>query len=165
MHLVMIAVATMLAGPSWGAVFSCDEAGLDAAIAAAAVGDPGPHTFNCAGPTVIPLTSNKRVAADITLDGGGLVTFDGGNTRTWFATKIGAQQELRDLDVIGLGFESWAALTLRRVHLAGYNPPLGIASVMLHSDLVGVRRQIFSDSWAVFLREDSGSRLRLGRVA
>jgi hypothetical protein len=81
--LVMVVVATLLAGPSWGAVFSCDEAGLDAAIAAAedAISpDPGPHTFNCAGPTVIPVTGSKFVSADITIDGGGLVTFDGGNT-------------------------------------------------------------------------------------
>jgi hypothetical protein len=141
MHLVTIAVATMLAAPSSGAVFSCDEAGLDAAIRA---GGPGPHTFNCAGPTVIPVTSNKNLLGDITLDGGGLVTFDGGggNARTWRAIGFGAQQELRDLDLIGLGFEikRGTELTLRRVHLAGYNPPLPfgiVASVILESDLVG----------------------------
>jgi hypothetical protein len=121
MQLVMVVVATLLAGPSWGAVFSCDEAGLDAAIAAAGGGDPGPHTFACAGPTVIPVTSNKIVSANITVDGGGLVTFDGRNTTQWFARNIGGQQELRDLHVIGLGFVSRAELTLRRVHLTGYN--------------------------------------------
>jgi hypothetical protein len=125
MQLVIVVVATLLAGPSWGAVFSCDEAGLDAAIAAAedAVNpDPGPHTFDCAGPTVIPVTSNKIVTADITVDGGGLVTFDGGNTTFWYEESFGnPQQELRDLNVIGLGFISTAELTLRRVHLTGFN--------------------------------------------
>ena len=140
MKLVMVVVATLLAGPSWGAVFSCDEAGLDAAIAAAGGGDPGPHTFDCAGPTVIPVTSSKSVSADITVDGGGLVTFDGGNTARWFARNIGGQQELRDLHVTGLGFVSRAELTLRRVHLTGYNG-LGIeidASVILDSDPFGI---------------------------
>ena len=140
MQLVMIVVATLLAGPSWGAVFSCDEAGLDAAIAAAGGGDPGPHTFDCAGPTVIPVTSDKFVFADITIDGGGLVTLDGGNTTRWLARNFGSQQELRDLNVIGLGFESKAALTLRRVHLTGIDPPgrFGIDPVvLLDSDLYG----------------------------
>jgi len=144
MQLVVVVVATLLAGPSWGAVFSCDEAGLDAAIAAArfAPRDPGPHTFACAGPTVIPVTSDKWVPAEITLDGGGLVTFDGGNTSVWLARNRGGQQELRDLHVIGLGFVTRAELTLRRVHLTGYNPLglgiRGIASVILESDLFGI---------------------------
>jgi hypothetical protein len=135
MQLVIVVVATLLAGPSWGAVFSCDEAGLDAAIAAAGGGDPGPHTFDCAGPTVIPVTSDKIVTADITVDGGGLVTFDGGNTTSWKMAIFGNQYELRDLNVIGLGFVLWGELTLRRVHLTGYDPLPGTnrASVMLGS--------------------------------
>ncbi len=140
MQLVMVVVATLLAGPSSGAVFSCDEAGLDAAIVAAEDGDPGPHTFDCAGPTVIPFTRNKFVREDITLDGGGLVTLDGGNTKFWFASHFGNEQELRDLDVIGLRFESWAALTLRRVHLTGVDPPGALAMlpvVLLDSDPSG----------------------------
>ena len=68
MKLMMFVVATLLAGPSWGAVFSCDEAGLDAAIAAAEDAmspDPGPHTFSCAGPSIIPVTTTKFVRSDI----------------------------------------------------------------------------------------------------
>ena len=72
-------------------VFSCDEAGLNAAIAAAAdtvSPDPGPHTFNCVGPTVIPVTSNKIVTADITLDGDGLVTLDGATLRSGLRDQL-----------------------------------------------------------------------------
>jgi len=140
LNVLLLTSALFAASPVHAAVFSCDEAGLDAAIAAARLGDPGPHTFGCAGPTVIPVTSNKIVPGDITIDGGELVTFDGGSTTVWFARGFGDQQELRDLDVIGLGFDSRAELTLRRVHLTGFNGigPAGLgASVELESDFDG----------------------------
>jgi hypothetical protein len=136
MQLVMVVVATLLAGPSWGAVFSCDEAGLDAAIAAAedAISpDPGPHTFSCAGPSVIPVTTTKFVHADITLDGGGLVTFDRGDpfgsSYLWYALPLSnviVRQEFRDLSLIGGGirlrtFLTPHELTLRRVRVSGYS--------------------------------------------
>jgi hypothetical protein len=144
MLLLLSAAWAALVSPlsARAAVFSCDEAGLDAAIAAAedAVSpDPGPHTFNCAGSTVIPVTGSKFVSADVTLDGDGLVTFDGGNTTRWFASRFGDQQELRDLNVIGLGFVSRAALTLRRVHLTGFNGfENDFALVVLDADPLGI---------------------------
>jgi hypothetical protein len=135
MQLVMVVVATLLAGPSWGAVFSCDEAGLDAAIAAAedAISpDPGPHTFSCAGPSVIPVTTTKVVSADITLDGGGLVTFDRGDpfgpsSLFWYVlSNVIVRQEFRDLSLIGGGIRLRTGptpheLTLRRVRVSGYS--------------------------------------------
>ena len=107
LQLVTVSVAMLLAGSSWGAVFSCDEAGLDAAIAAAedeSNPDPGPHTFGCEGPSVIPVTATKVVGADVTLDGSGLVTFDRGDSLFWLArADVSVHQELRDLDLIGGG--------------------------------------------------------------
>jgi hypothetical protein len=143
LSVLMLTSAIVAVSPVRAAVFSCDEVGLDAAIAAAeddVSPDPGPHTFSCAGPTVIPVTSSKFVFADITLDGEGLVTFDGGNTARWVARNFGSQQELRDINLIGIGFESKAALTLRRVHLTGYNPDnrFSFASVMLDYELFGI---------------------------
>ena len=151
MQLVMAALATLLAEPSWGAVFSCDEAGLDAAIAAAEDAtspDPGPHTFSCAGPSVIPVTTTKVVSSDITLDGGGLVTFDRGDpldsysSLFWQAGRA-ATQEFRDLSLIGGGILLAAPLftsvphelTLRRVSISGYSggPPAGSIAA-IHAD-------------------------------
>jgi hypothetical protein len=144
LNVLLLTSALFAASPVHAAVFSCDEAGLDAAIAAARGADgppnPGPHTFDCAGPTVIPVTRSKFVSADITLDGGGLVTLDGGNTAIWIGGGIGSQQELRNLNVIGLVFHSRAALTLRRVHVTGVDRPVPFAIdpvVLLDSDPYG----------------------------
>ncbi len=60
----------------------------------------------------------------------------------------------------------WIAFTVHRGHLQErVRFSLGtddVAEARRKRDLV--RRQVFSDSWTVFLREDSGSRLRLSRV-
>lgn len=54
----------------------CNEQGLATAIAAGGI-----VTFACgAGPVTIPVTSPKAVVQDVVIDGGGLVTLDGGNT-------------------------------------------------------------------------------------
>lgn len=54
----------------------CTEQGLATAIAAGGV-----VTFACGpGPVTIPITSPKAVTQDTVIDGGGLVTLDGGNT-------------------------------------------------------------------------------------
>jgi hypothetical protein len=53
----------------------CTEQGLATAIAAGGV-----VTFACgAGPVTIPITSPKAVTQDVVIDGGGLVTLDGGH--------------------------------------------------------------------------------------
>ena len=65
--------------------FSCDEAGLDAALAAGG----GPHTFNCAGPATITTTATKTVAASVILDGEGDLTISGNNTHGVFFVEHG----------------------------------------------------------------------------
>jgi hypothetical protein len=56
--------------------YSCNESGLDAALAAG-----GTATFNCASPTTIVVSGTKTVTRDVTLDGGNLLTLSGGNAR------------------------------------------------------------------------------------
>ena len=75
LSIVAIAVVS-LAGPSRAAVFSCDEAGLDAAIAASEAGDSGPHSLNCSPGDIILIELDLRerplqLTADLTLDGRG----------------------------------------------------------------------------------------------
>ena len=52
---------------------TCDEAGLDAALAAG-----GAHTFACPGPVTIVVSSTKQVDKDTSLDGGGQLTISNG---------------------------------------------------------------------------------------
>ncbi len=77
----MVVAAAFLARPSWGTVFSCDAVGLDAAFAAADAGDPGPHRLDCLPGDEIPLTSTRRIQADLVLDAQGAAircVFSGG---------------------------------------------------------------------------------------
>lgn len=129
---IVAVLFTMLASSADAAEFSCDEAGLDAAIAAAedlVSPDPGPHSFDCTGPTVIPVTTTKFVGVDITLDGGGLVTFDRGDlfpsSTFWIMQGAATRQEFRNLDVIGGGIEVFGELTLLRVRITGYSGTSG----------------------------------------
>ena len=75
--------------------FSCDEAGLDAALAAGG----GPHTFNCAGPATITTTATKTVAASVILDGEGDLTISGNNTHGVFFVDTGVTFEVRNLTI------------------------------------------------------------------
>ena len=73
---MLLVVSAMLAGPSRAAVFSCDEAGLDAAVAASKAGDAGPHSLNCSPGDIIVVERDRRgrpleLTADLTLDGRG----------------------------------------------------------------------------------------------
>lgn len=66
-----------------GTATSCTEAALRAAL----VGG-GTITFSCGGPATIPVTVLFEIAADTTLDGGGLITLDGGGaTRLFYVNK------------------------------------------------------------------------------
>ncbi len=73
---IFLLVTVMLAGPSRAAVFSCDDAGLDAAVAASKAGDAGPHSLDCSPGDIILLDRarrdpSQRLTADLTLDGRG----------------------------------------------------------------------------------------------
>jgi predicted outer membrane repeat protein len=59
-----------------GTASSCTEAALDAAVAKAGI-----ITFNCGGPATISVTKQIELSltVDTTLDGGGMITLDGGN--------------------------------------------------------------------------------------
>lgn len=74
------------------AVQPCDEAGLNAAIAAG-----GSHTFDCAGPTTITISATKTIGLNITLDGGSLLTISGGNVRRLFYVSDSGALTLRNI--------------------------------------------------------------------
>lgn len=65
-------------------ITSCTETGLEAALAAG-----GTISFNCGpSPVTIPITRVKEVVGNTVIDGGGLVTLDGGGrTRIFYLNK------------------------------------------------------------------------------
>jgi hypothetical protein len=60
-----------------GSAASCTEAAFEAAVTAGGI-----ITFDCGGAATIPITSEKELSTkgDTVIDGGGLVTLDGGST-------------------------------------------------------------------------------------
>jgi hypothetical protein len=78
----------------------CTEQGLATAIAAGGV-----VTFACGpGPVTIPITSPKSVTQDTVIDGGGLVTLDGGHTSRILAVPSSFELGTPRLTVQGLRF-------------------------------------------------------------
>lgn len=77
------------------AVQTCNEAGLDAAIAAG-----GTNTFSCGSPTTITVSATKGITGTgLVLDGGGLLTISGGNTRRIFLVNGGASATFQNLTI------------------------------------------------------------------
>ena len=69
-----------------GTAASCTDAALNAALAGG-----GLVTFDCGGPATIDIstgTGTKTIAADTTIDGGGLITISGGNTVRVFSRQL-----------------------------------------------------------------------------
>jgi predicted outer membrane repeat protein len=78
-----------------GAASGCTEAALDAALAGG-----GNVTFNCgASPVTITVTSQKTVAADTTIDGGGLIALSGGAVTRVVVVNSGATLTLANLTI------------------------------------------------------------------
>jgi hypothetical protein len=79
LSLLTLAPLTVARGASTN-VRTCDEAGLDAALA-----EGGANTFACAAATTITVSATKAVVVSGTvLDGGGLLTISGGGVRQVF---------------------------------------------------------------------------------
>ena len=75
---------------------SCTEAALDAALSGG-----GLVTFNCGGPATIGLTSEKIIAANTSINGGGLITLDGRGQTRLISVDNGVQVELTGLTLTG----------------------------------------------------------------
>jgi hypothetical protein len=83
-----------LANVARAASYTCDEAGLDAALA-----DGGLVTFTCTAATTITVSATKAIAKDMILDGGGLITISGDNTRQIFTVAAGVTATIRNLTI------------------------------------------------------------------
>lgn len=99
--LALLLAAALAPSAALGAVQPCTEAGLDAAVAAG-----GTNTFACVGATTITISTSKSVTvANLTLDGGGLLTISGGNALNIFTVNNGSSVAFRNL-AISNGFRA-----------------------------------------------------------
>jgi hypothetical protein len=74
---------------------TCDEAGLDAALAAG-----GMNTFSCTTAAAITVSTTKTVSLSGTvLDGGGLLAFSGGGVRRVFSVNSGVTATFQNLTI------------------------------------------------------------------
>lgn len=79
---------------------SCTEAALETALSGG-----GSVSFSCGGSHTIPLTSEKTINNDTTIDGGGQITLSGGSSTRLFNLQNGASLTLQNITLVD-GFSS-----------------------------------------------------------
>jgi predicted outer membrane repeat protein len=101
----------------------CSEGGIRAAIAEGL----GPYAFDCNGPTTVIAGSEIVIDADVTLDGGGVLTIDGNGAHRVFSVLEGVTAELigvtlangRESEQNGGGIWNEGTLTLTNTTVSG----------------------------------------------
>jgi predicted outer membrane repeat protein len=100
---------------------NCNEAGFVAALGTVIGSGGGAISFNCgAAPTTIAFSAYRQISAPVTINGGALVSFDGGNASAFFQVSKDASLALNDLTlkrgVLGdsHALENFGALFLNR---------------------------------------------------
>ena len=104
-------------------VCPCSEGGIRAAITEGL----GPYTFDCDGPTTVIASREIVIDADVTLDGGGILTVDGNGAHRVFSVPEGVTAELigftvtngRQTDGHGGGIRNEGTLTLTNSTVSG----------------------------------------------
>jgi hypothetical protein len=106
-----------------GQEFPCTEQGIRDAI----VEGGGPHTFACDGPTRLMTESEIVVDHDVTLDGAGRLTVDGGGAHLVLSVAEGVDAELRGFTVTNGdgGIRNMGTLTVTHCTVSG-NYRLGV---------------------------------------
>ena len=104
-------------------VCPCSEGGIRAAISEGL----GPYTFDCDGPTTVVTGSEIVIDADVTLDGGGMLTVDGNGAHRVFSVLERVTAELvaftvangRESEEDGGGIRNEGTLTLTNSTVSG----------------------------------------------
>jgi hypothetical protein len=99
-----------------GTAASCTEAALGAALAGG-----GLVTFNCGAFAIIDISSGKTIAADTTVDGGGVITVSGGSPV--FNVAAGVELTVHNLRIaggmVGISAEDGASLIVSQSEFTG----------------------------------------------
>ena len=107
--VIALSPATTRAAPDAGVVgtgtaASCTEAAFDAALAGS-----GTITFNCGGAATITLATNKTIASDTVIDGGGLITLQGA-TNVYIQVFVSKTLTLRNITLANFKTSSAGAI-------------------------------------------------------
>ena len=135
-----------------GTADSCTELALDAALAAG-----GNVTFNCGtSPVTITVTSTKTVSADTTIDGGSLITIDGGDSVGVFSVNAGVNFTVQNLTIAngtagsgGGGIYNGGTLEVTNSTFSGNSAYLGGGGIS-SSGTLEVTNSIFSGNTAAW---------------
>ena len=156
-----VQAANVVIGPP-----NCNEAGLTNALSA--VGSSGTITFNC-GTATIPFTGYKQISNAVVIDGGGTITFDGGNSSAFFQISGSATVVLKRLTLQHGEFnnahalENFGFLRLDQVRMQNN---VSIGAPILNQNSLIVERSTFSanentgtgsDGHGGAIRNDGGS--------
>jgi hypothetical protein len=145
--------------PVQAAVYSCDEAGLDAGLAAG-----GLVQFNCAVPSVIPVTSAKTINVNNTsIDGQNKVTFQGNAGFQLFRVSVGISATIQNLTItggnliiLGVAIQNDGTLTLDRISATGNNPGSG-GAVIYNLGSMTVTNSTIANNVGAALFQDGGT--------
>lgn len=106
LHLTPSRAADGTVGPG-----NCNEAGFVGVLNTVMASGGGAIGFNCgAALTTITFTAYRQISAPVTINGGNLITFDGGNSSAFFQVFNGASLVLNDLTLKRGVFNSVYAL-------------------------------------------------------
>jgi len=121
--IVAFTLAFAMLQRAQAAAQTCDEVGLDAAIAAG-----GSHTFDCPGPGNVFITTDTKIipsGRSVTLDGG-FLNINGGNAHNIFIIEAGASLTLENISIIGGnaanggGIVNYGTLTITNSAITGH---------------------------------------------
>ena len=149
----LLAGLTIVAAPSaYAVVQTCDEPGLNAALAAG-----GTNTFSCGVATTITVSATKTVSVSGTvLDGGGLLTISGGGVRRVFAVNAGVTATFQNLTIangavaggLGGGINNGGTLTISNSTFSGNSTTGGFGGGINNSGTLTISNSTFSGNSA-----------------
>lgn len=137
---------------------NCTESGFAAVLATVDGSGAGTITFNC-GAVTIPFTGYKQISNHVTIDGGGTITFDGGNSSAFFQVFFSANVVLKRLTLqhgifnAAHALENFGTLTLDRVRVLDN---VSSESPVMNNGSLSVRRSTFSGNSATSAASGDG---------
>jgi predicted outer membrane repeat protein len=133
-----------------GTPVSCTEAAFDSALASVQSSGGGTLTFSCGvTPHTITFSAYKQIDSAVTIDGGGMVTLDGGNSAPFFQVFFGHSLTLRNISLARGGspgiapLENFGSLTLTGVEVRDHNTSL---SPVLNSGTLVISGSSFTNN-------------------
>ncbi len=133
-----------------GTPASCTETAFDIALLGG-----GSVIFNCGpGPVTIPITGEKSITANTTIDGGTLITLDGGGTTRLFMVYGGVRFELKNITLTrgsaaqGGAINNSGDLLIEHSSLTGNLAPGGLGGAIINYGSLSITFSYISNNSA-----------------